>query len=327
MKYALIISLLCVVQLHAQTVDSITESLTQNIVNDSQKVVRIYDWITKNIKYEQRSVHQNAELDTTLRQEPYNVIVRKKAVCMGYAKLVKAMCYSAGIEAVVIEGMAKNVYGALERNEHAWNAVRINNNWYLLDATWDSGSFATAKQYFLTTPSVFIETHYPHDPMWQLLDKIKLFSCFVNKKDCFKEDKKPFYYQDSIAMWLKLDSLNQKRNSAERSLKYNANNIEAIRNMANTYSEEAYRTFEIYDKWRETTILKKETGIKPEEVFKWLDTIEYNLQQARLFYDRLVTFAQKGTFTDAQFNRDLMLENLLKLENERRFVIKYFKKQ
>jgi hypothetical protein len=327
MKYAILINLFFVVQLQAQTVDIIMASLTRDIVNDSQKVVRIYDWITRNIKYEPRSVHQNWENDTTLRQEPYNVIVRKKAVCMGYAKLFKAMCQSANIEAVVIEGMAKNIYGALERAEHAWNAVRINNNWYLLDATWDSGSFATAKKYFLMAPSVFIETHYPHDPMWQLSDKIMLFSCFVNKKDCFKEDKNSFYYRDTIAAWLKLDSLNQKRNSAERSLKYNVNSIEAIRNMANTYSEEAYQTFEIYNKWRETTVLKQNTGIEQDEVLKWLDTIEYNLQQARLFYDRLITFARKGTFTDAQFNRDLMLENLLKLESERRFVLKHFKKQ
>lgn len=327
MKYAIIIFSLFAVQLTAQTVDSITASLTHGIVNDSQKVVQIYDWITRNIKYEPRSVHQNWENDTTLRQEPYNVIIRKKAVCMGYAKLFKAMCFAANIEAVVIEGLAKNIYGALERDEHAWNAVKINNNWYLLDATWDVSSYSVAKKFFLIPPYLFLETHYPHDPLWQLSDKIMLFSCFAEKKGCFKEDKDPFYYRDTIAMWLKLDSINKKRNSAERSLKYNANNIEAIRNMANTHSEEAYRTFEIYNKWRETTVLRKNTDIESEQVFKWLDTIEYNLMQARLFYDRLITFAQKGQFTDAHFNRDLMLENLLKLESERRFVTKYYKNQ
>ena len=80
MKNTFIFCLFFALQIQAQTVDAITETLTRSANNDSAKVVRIYDWITRNIRYEKRSQQNRIEGDTTLWQEPYTVIVRKKAV-------------------------------------------------------------------------------------------------------------------------------------------------------------------------------------------------------------------------------------------------------
>lgn len=144
-----------------QTVDDITKSLTQGISNDSLKVVRIYDWVTKNISYEQRFLRNRVEGDTILYQEPYNVVVRKKAICMGYAKLVKAMCSEVGIASEIVTGLTKDIHNQLDKEEHAWNAVKINGEWYLLDATWGASSYERAQKYFLPPPQYFyrIITH------------------------------------------------------------------------------------------------------------------------------------------------------------------------
>ena len=321
MKIVLFLCLFSAVPILSQTVDAVTESLTHSVTNDSEKVVRIYEWITKNVRYESRYQQHRVEGDTSLWQEPYNVILRKKAVCIGYAKLFRAMCQSAKIECYVVIGFAKSTKGTLENDEHAWNVVKINANWFVLDATWGINS----KDFFLTDPSVFLESHYPHDPMWQLLAQPKTFSCFVENKKCW--DRSPvFNFRDTIDFWMGLDSINRVKNSSERSLRYNANSIEAIRNIANANSEEAFQIFETYFKWREKTILKQNPNEKPDEVFNLINMIEDKLHQARFFYDRLTTFARKNEFTDAHLNRDLMQENLLKLENERRYVEKYFKK-
>ncbi len=312
------------IPVHAQTVESLTESLAKGLVNDSLKIVRIYDWITQNIKYEAR---RNTENDTTLWQEPYNVIMRKKAVCIGYAKLFQAMCRSQKIEAEVIAGPSKNINGMLEPEEHAWNSVKINQNWYILDATWGAGYYTTARTYFLSDPSVFIETHYPNDPMWQLLRQPKTFACFLKRANCPKKDTTYFNFRDTIAASQNLDTFAQIKNSSERSLAYNPNCLEALRNFANAHSGEAFRTFQTFADWRNRAIGRKNTPETYDKVLKWLDTIDENLQQARFFYDRITTqFARKGEYTDAQFNRDLMQENLMKLENEKRFVAKFFKK-
>jgi hypothetical protein len=64
------------------------------------------------------------------------------------------------------------------RSNHCWNAVMIDSNWYLLDATWASGYIAMPSgefvrhyddYYFLTTPQQFIRHHYPDDLRWSLL--------------------------------------------------------------------------------------------------------------------------------------------------------------
>ena len=71
-----------------------------------------------------------------------------------------------------------------KKPNHAWNAVKIYDRWYLLDVTWASGSAIDLSRhqrkldlnsYFLTEPRKFIQTHLPEDPSWQLLEnKISL---------------------------------------------------------------------------------------------------------------------------------------------------------
>jgi Transglutaminase-like superfamily len=326
MKNALIFIFFLAVQTHAQNVDSLTESLTRSAVNDSLKVVRIYEWITKNVKYESRQEQKRAANDTTLWQEAPIVIQRKKALCIGYAKLFKAMCRYIKVESEIIAGQSKNLHGQLEREEHAWNTVKINGKWWILDATWGAGYYTAAKVYFLIDPSVAIETHYPNDPMWQLLAQPKNFACFLKRTNCPKEETSVFNFRDTIAKWRALDTFHQVKNSAERSLKYHPNCLDALRDLANAYSTEGFHEFQNFANWRSRVISRQNTPETLEEVQKWLDTVDNNLQQARFFYDRIITtFARKGDYTDAHFNRELMQENLLKLENERKFVVSFFK--
>ena len=111
---------------------SLAQRLIQNIDNDSLKVKAIYHWITSNIQYD-HTFRRRIEGDTTLTQEPDYVVASQKAVCIGYAKLVREMCSLVDIQAVIVEGFVKDDRGNIESEEHAWNAVKINNNWYLLD--------------------------------------------------------------------------------------------------------------------------------------------------------------------------------------------------
>ncbi len=64
---------------------------------------------------------------------------------------------------------------------HAWNAVKLNNKWYLCDATWSSGYIDMAtyifeydyvNTYFLQDPIEFNTHHIPLDDSWKLIDKV-----------------------------------------------------------------------------------------------------------------------------------------------------------
>jgi hypothetical protein len=104
----------------------------------------------------------------------------RRGVCGCYANLMKALCDRARVECVVVYGISKNPGdppGAdYRKNRHAWNAVKIDGQWRLLDATWASGRNVNGRYqhafdgvHFLMPPEQFIFTHFPQDPRWQLL--------------------------------------------------------------------------------------------------------------------------------------------------------------
>ena len=109
-------------------------------------------------------------------QDAETVFERRSSVCAGYATLLAALGQAAGIEIVVVVGDARGDDGLFEGQGHAWNAVNLDGRWYLIDATWDAGSVNGDRvvkdysaHYLLTPPEVFVATHMPDDPKWQLL--------------------------------------------------------------------------------------------------------------------------------------------------------------
>lgn len=64
----------------------------------------------------------------------YGAFTNKTAVCEGYAKALKLLLDSAGIESLYVTGVASN---GSDSGTHAWNMARISGIWYYLDATFD----------------------------------------------------------------------------------------------------------------------------------------------------------------------------------------------
>ena len=184
--------------------DTLAYMLTAPYSTELEKVRSVFRWITEHIEY------------NTLRFQPYNVyhddgieseedslpglrpldervsrivLKRKQTVCEGYARLFKTLCDFAGIKSEIITGYARTGMNNGKRFgcNHNWNAVMIDSNWYLLDATWASGylSFSGTQfikdynnYYFLTSPKYFIQDHYPQDIKWTLLDNPPTISEF-----------------------------------------------------------------------------------------------------------------------------------------------------
>ncbi|MFP3975330.1 MAG: transglutaminase domain-containing protein [Dehalococcoidia bacterium] len=113
---------------------------------------------------------------------PESVLASGTSVCEGYSSLFEALAKAAGLEVITIGGWAKGYsYSAgdpLADANHAWNAVKIGDGWYLLDCTWGAGTVTKEANYikrfeeffFLTPPQDFVYGHLPEDPKWQLLD-------------------------------------------------------------------------------------------------------------------------------------------------------------
>lgn len=139
--------------------------------DDESKARAIYRWETANIAYDQEAFerHEPGELD------PEAVIRKRKAICGGIARTFEALARAAAIEVISISGRARVAENSFV--SHAWNAVKIHDQWRLIDATFGigyvkdaDGMHATFDDYFFfPKPEEFIYTHYPWQSQWQLL--------------------------------------------------------------------------------------------------------------------------------------------------------------
>lgn len=191
--------------------DKLVNKLCRNLETDSAKVAAIYCWITSNLKYDYTKFEKQDFRVVNAR----NILKQRRAICYGYATLFKELCSKAGIKAVIVNGYSKNsdvdICDSFFLEDHAWNAVRINDKWYLCDLTWDGGyhtywrrtfkgnllyvfSFGKIDKmylkprfvrrptwnFFLKPGDYFAYDHLPANPIWQLKSDISSSTDFKN---------------------------------------------------------------------------------------------------------------------------------------------------
>jgi len=100
-------------------------------MSDYEKVKAIYTYICDNVSYTDEilfNLFEYGSEEAGYSRTAYGALLRKRAVCQGYASLVYRMMLEAGIECHMIIG-----------EDHGWNIVKLDGSFYLLDATWDAG--------------------------------------------------------------------------------------------------------------------------------------------------------------------------------------------
>ncbi len=135
------------------------------------RVKALHDWVADRIAYDAPALARGEYP----RQDAEYVFQTRKAVCAGYSRLLVAMGEETGDEILYVTGDARQEDGSISGSGHAWNAVKIEGKYYLIDATWNAGSVKGEKftkryrtEYLFTPPEVFGMDHLPDDAMWQL---------------------------------------------------------------------------------------------------------------------------------------------------------------
>ena len=108
-------------------------TLTDILSSDMDMITRektIHDWIVTHTSYDLNALNGNNPLAYT----DYGAFENGLAVCEGYSILTNRMLYMAGIENMIISGVAINEKGS---GAHSWNIVKLFDDWYHLDVTWD----------------------------------------------------------------------------------------------------------------------------------------------------------------------------------------------
>jgi hypothetical protein len=161
----------------------LAKHLAKPAKNDSEKARLLYTWIATHIRYDVEAFNSGKYKD----ESADSVLGRRTAVCDGFSSLFQQLGLLMGLEVEKISGFAKG-YGykpgmKFSEANHAWNAVKINDTWKLVDVTWGSAdSETTAKgllkstmrfdpYWFCVPPEAFIFSHLPEDNQWQLTSR------------------------------------------------------------------------------------------------------------------------------------------------------------
>lgn len=223
-----------------KSIENITKYIQENSSSDLEKARGAYYWIANNIKYDVKKYLK----DEPSNFQPEKVLKKRKAVCAGYSSLYMEMCRQMNIPCEIISGYSKD-YGDKKNQQfneadHAWNAIKIDSTWLLLDVTWASGHIKQGffvkrfkrefeDKYFNPVPSEFIFDHLPEIPMWQLLNypiTVKLFSGDDNKiYEYLKKKKSPYFqFTDTIQSFYDKDTTQMSIEYGKMATRFNSNN-------------------------------------------------------------------------------------------------------
>lgn len=141
-------------------IEQVRTKILQNSTNNTYENIKmVHDYLVQNIEY-----------DTSISKENiynvYGAMVRGEAVCEGYARSFKYLMDSLGISCTLVIGKGTNSEGKTEN--HAWNYVQVDGNWYAIDCTWDDPisttgyvSESSKYRYFLKGSNDMLKDHTP----------------------------------------------------------------------------------------------------------------------------------------------------------------------
>lgn len=144
----------------SEMIETVKSNIEGSIVEDTtySKIKLVHDYLINMVSYDQTLSKDNI-------YNIYGALINKEAVCEGYSKAFKYIMDDFGIPCIIVCGIGQNSNGQTE--SHAWNYVRIDNNWYAVDCTWDDPvivgngrvSDSVYKKYFLKGSNDFFVDH------------------------------------------------------------------------------------------------------------------------------------------------------------------------
>lgn len=166
---------------YEKDIPTLASYLAAGAQNEEGKARILFTWVATHINYDDAGY--NSGLDN-LDCSAAAVFKTRKAVCEGYSVLTKELGAAMGLAVEKISGFAKGYSyqpgDHFTESNHAWNAVKIDGKWRLMDVTWAHGYGVTKNgklcsvnkfepYWFDVNPREFLFTHLPEQSKWQLV--------------------------------------------------------------------------------------------------------------------------------------------------------------
>ena len=106
-------------------------------LTDMEAAYMVYKWEYENLQYDCYNYNHDRDAIDFTEDGTYSSGV---GVCDGFARLYVSLCGAMGVEAYRVVGYSKAgdfVPGVIPNaSDHAWNAIKVDGNYYVLDTTW-----------------------------------------------------------------------------------------------------------------------------------------------------------------------------------------------
>lgn len=183
-------------------IDDLVSKIALDFSSNEEKSRAVFYWVCNSISYDievskkieeekPNAYSYKTEKERILKEKKLmfdsatSAFKSKKAVCYGYAALFYEISKKLGLECELVQGDLKSnfsqINGTIQLN-HAWNVIKIRNEWRFIDCTIAAGNISAKTNqfdfkfndaFFLTNPELFFLNHYPEDKKWLLVNKSK----------------------------------------------------------------------------------------------------------------------------------------------------------
>lgn len=138
--------------------ENVLKSIIDEHSSDYEIAHAVYDYIINKNTYDNSVIDYDIKqsvISSAFYMESILSDTNNYGVCDAMSKTFSFLCNMAGVDAVRVTGYAGS--GA-EKGGHAWNKVKINDNWYVVDCTWGDATMKVFKKSGLGSKTVYYES-------------------------------------------------------------------------------------------------------------------------------------------------------------------------
>lgn len=231
-----------------QKANEVISDIIEKQMTDEEKVIAIWNYIENHSKYNMEAYDYAVNGGTDFYKKypdcwnTYGILCENSGVCQSYSYAFELLAHMSGIDAVMVTGTMNN-------GGHAWNAVKIDQKWYMIDVT-NNAKTLDGIYYWVCNASLdFIESNgFMLEETF--IDETNIFrlSESDNSKDWYQKNH---YMPKNIAECAKIWNEEKEQNDSIL-LKYQLNTLEEKKSFWSSFKTEA-----------------KKLGATDEEISSW----------------------------------------------------------
>lgn len=129
-------------------VDKVVEEINKSVTDDKERVLLLDKYFKNNFKYDYKLIKENKKTSENKDSQSYyaqSLFKRKKGVCTSFASLATVILNhpKLNIETNYVRG-----------NDHAWNEIKIDDDWYSFDFSYNTAHKVLVSNFFINMISI-----------------------------------------------------------------------------------------------------------------------------------------------------------------------------